>query len=170
VEDEDLQDERAEHDTKLYNIGVRFKKSYISREFGVPEDDYDLQHEDQSAQAGFARVPAPSRESCTYGCVPRKKQSFFKRVLAALFAKKEDKRHEKDEALMSEFQDEMLAKGQEAMDKYIEQYIDALGKVDNYDDALASVSDVLNNARNQGLADALNEIRFAARSIRGSHE
>ncbi len=71
VKDEDLQPARAKRDVDLYSIGWRPKKSYIAREYGIPEDDFDLA---SAKPAGFKRAASaliPEREhpeDCSCGC------------------------------------------------------------------------------------------------------
>jgi hypothetical protein len=169
VQDEDLQKERAERDTKLYAVGWRPKKTYITREYGIPEEDFDLT---ESTPQGFSRKEAARRfahGACRCGCGEKKQETLFRKFVA-LFASKADKQSAKDNRLMREFSDLMIRNGQEELDAQIEAYVDALGKVDNYEDASAALMSAYDSRSLESAAHLIDEIRFAAQGIGGSHE
>jgi hypothetical protein len=64
----------------------------------------------------------------------------------------------------------MLEKGQEAIDETIEGYVDAPGTVDNYKDAVNAINAHYNLTSAAHLAYPIEEVRFAAEGIGGSHE
>ena len=140
VKDEDLQTERAERDARLYAIGWRPKKSYIAREYGIPEDDFDLASSDGS-QAAFSRslpqqttgfrtasavIPESEHpEDCDCGCQSltikpplrirdnrqEKKSGGLFGFLPRLFMDKEDRSREKDDRLTGDFEASLLKRG-----------------------------------------------------------
>ncbi|GAB6392295.1 MAG: DUF935 family protein [Treponematales bacterium] len=115
VKDEDLQTERAERDVKLYQAGIRFKKSYITREYEIPEEDFDFAPPPSAPEPAFQRRVEPRKAACPCGCGGKDTRNVFQKV-AALFAGKADKQKARDARLMGEFSDLMTKKGQEAID------------------------------------------------------
>jgi uroporphyrinogen-III decarboxylase len=71
---------------------------------------------------------------------------------------------------MKEFSDLLIRQGQEELDAQIEAYADALGTVDNYEDAGAALMSAYDSRALEGTAHLIDEIRFAAQGIGGSHE
>jgi phage gp29-like protein len=164
AQDEDLQTDRAERDTKLYGMGWRPKKSYISREYEIPEEDFEMQ-EPSAAASGFSRRE-PHPAGCSCGC---REPRGFTAALATLFASKADRAARRDERLIREFSDLMIASGQEEIDKTIEAYVDALGGVQNFDDAAKAIMAEYGRRNPARLASLTNEIRYAASGIGGNH-
>jgi phage gp29-like protein len=168
VKDEDLQAERADRDTKLYATGWRPTKSYIMRQYEMQDDDFTLAENDskdfshKDAERHFAK------NTCTCGCKNKKAGLFGK--IAALFASKDEKQTAKDNKLMHEFEELFLKKGQEELDAQIEAYANALGTVDNYEDARAALMSAYDKQDAEGSAHLIDEIRFAAQGIGGSYE
>jgi phage gp29-like protein len=170
VKDEDLQTDRAERDVKLYALGWRPKKSYITREYEIPEEDFDI----KSDAGAFKKLTVPPTFSCGCGAASSgdDKQSALQKF-AALFASKEDKQHEKDNArdtrLMREFAKIMLREGQENINGQIENYADALGNVTDFDDAREALLSSYGKNSFEDFAHTLDEVRFAAQGIGGRH-
>jgi phage gp29-like protein len=164
AQDEDLQTDRAERDTKLYGMGWRPKKSYISREYEIPEEDFEMQ-EPSAAASGFSRRE-PHPAGCSCGC---REPRGFTAALAALFASKADRAARRDERLMREFETQMLPSGQEEIDQTIEAYADALGGVQNFDGAAEALMAAWRKRNPARLASLTNEVRFAANGIGGRH-
>jgi phage gp29-like protein len=162
VEDEDLQADRAERDGKLYAIGWRPKKSYITREYEIPEEDFEIA-EVVPGQKAFA---APRSGSC---CSSHAKPGLFQKLRALLFASGRGRKRLKDTRLMNEFKDLMLEAGQEAIDGQIEKYADALGTVDNFTDARKALLSAYDAGGVAGLAEIIDEIRFAGQILGGGH-
>jgi phage gp29-like protein len=159
VQDEDLQAERAERDTKLFAVGWRPKKEYISREYGIPEEDYELigsSTEGAGQETGFS-------DRC--GCGKSTKESLW-----SLFSTKEEKKQIEDNRLMNEFKEMMIEKGQEEIDTMIEYYVDALGMADSYKGAQAALSSAYGRRSLEDIAHGIDEVRYAAGGIGGSHE
>jgi hypothetical protein len=71
---------------------------------------------------------------------------------------------------MKEFRGMMLEAGQEAVDKAAEVYADALGTVENYDDAAGALLAAFAKRSGADMAGLIDEIRCAAGGIGGSHE
>jgi phage gp29-like protein len=157
VQDEDLQIERAKRDAELYTIGVLPRKSYIIREYGIPEEDFDLASQgDTSQSVGFSQKPKPP---CTCS---NHTASFLNRIVNLFKTKKETI---KDEQLMQEFSDKMLEAGQDEIDAAIESYIDALGTVTNYDEARRILQKKYKHRSAAPLAHLIDQIRYAATGI-----
>jgi ribosomal protein S8 len=95
-------------------------------------------------------------------------QNIFTKI-AALFASKGDKLAAKDTKLMREFSDLMKRQGQEAIDGNIKTYADALGTVDNFDDAREALLSVYDSNSLEDFARVIDEVRFAAQGIGGGH-
>ena len=162
VRDEDLQEKRAARDRRLYAIGWRPKKSYITREYEIPEDDFDMA-ESAPGQQVFGM---PRSGPC---CSSHTKTGLFKKLYASLFATKREKQRAKDSRLMREFSGLMLEAGQEALDEHIEQYADALGTADTFEDAREALRTAFDEGGIENLARIIDEIRFAAQGIGGAH-
>lgn len=167
VKDEDLQADRAERDVKLYAVGWRPKKSYFVREYEMPEDDFDLEDEDgaenEAPAAPHAAHHAPRL------CGRDERTGLFKKMYAALFAGREERLQKKDRRLMREFRDMLLEAGQEAVDEQIENYVDALGNVDNFEDARTALFDTYRKNDYGKLAALIDEVRFTAQGLGGTH-
>ncbi|MDR3123822.1 MAG: DUF935 domain-containing protein [Treponema sp.] len=168
VKDEDLQKDRAERDAKLYAIGWRPKKAYIEREYGIPEEDFDIA---ESAVQGMQnRTAARQFASCPCGCGGNiSKHNFFRDYRPSIFASKTEKQKAKDNRLMNEFAKQMLEAGQDELDQAIEAYADALGTADDYGDASKALLSAFNKRSLDGLARVIDETRFAAQGIGGRH-
>jgi phage gp29-like protein len=177
VKDEDLQADRAERDVKLHQIGWRPKKEYISREYGIPEEEFELTGEPaggaEDELPGFRRDPLISEkghpENCPCGCHDRKNRRSLFHKLVLRFASKEEKAAAKDARLMSEFAGQMLAQGQDEIDSAVEAYADALGTVNNYEDAAEALQKVFEKRSVKGFTRLIDEVRFAAQGIGGRH-
>lgn len=172
VKDEDLQKDRAERDTKLYSFGWRPKKSYIEREYGIPEEDFDIVETALNEKA-FKNSPQSFSSSlcrCPCGCGDSiAKHNFFADFKPSMFASREEKQQAKDYRLMNEFAKQMLTAGQKEIDKSIEAYADALGTVKNYDEAEKALRSVYKKRSLEDAAHLIDEVRFAAGCIGRSH-
>jgi phage gp29-like protein len=167
VRDEDLQLERIGRDEKLYNVGWRPKKTYITREYGIPEEDFDLA-EGTEKGAGFTSEEAASRfnHAAPCSCCNDKPPNLLDKF-ASLFALKEDKAAQKDERLMGEFGETMLSAGQAEIDALVEGFADALGMVDKWEDISAALLKQYKSQSSDTLAHLIDEVRFAAQGIGG---
>jgi phage gp29-like protein len=164
IKDEDLQADRAERDVKLHQMGWRPKKTYIAREYGIPEEDFELEETSGGDPLpGFSRAGKHPAD-CPCGC--REPQGFFGAV-ASLFASKAEKAIRKDDRLMNEFGTQMLKAGQEEIDHTIEAYVDALGGVNNFDDAAEALMACYRRRNPARLASLASEVRYAASGIGG---
>jgi hypothetical protein len=83
---------------------------------------------------------------------------------AALFASKEDKA---DERLMAEFEDTMLKAGQDEINTLVEDFVDALGTVDNYEAASKVLMERYSKQTLDQFARLIDEVRYAAQGIGG---
>jgi phage gp29-like protein len=162
VKDEDLQADRAERDVKLYAAGWRPKKNYFVREYDMPEEDFDVAAPDGNDGGAF------SQKSNGCSCGTLVKQNIFSKLKAA-FTGKEAGLQKKDRRLMREFRDMMLEAGQEAVDEQIENYVDALGNVDNFEDARTALFDTYSENDYGKLAALVDEVRFAAQGLGWTH-
>jgi phage gp29-like protein len=164
IKDEDLQKDRAERDVKLHTIGWRPKKAYIEREYGIPEEDFDIA---EGAAQGMQNRSAPrSFASCPCGCGGNIfKHDFFQDYKPSLFASKAEKQKAKDRRLMNEFAKQMLEAGQDELDQAIEAYADALGTVDDYEDAFEALLSAYHKRSLDTFANMIDETRFAAQGI-----
>lgn len=88
---------------------------------------------------------------------------------SVLFANKQEKQRVKDNKLMKEFGDLMLEDGQKAIDALINKYADALGMVDNFEDAKEALLAAFDSDSVENIANIIDEIRFAAQGIGSSH-
>jgi 6-phosphogluconate dehydrogenase len=70
--------------------------------------------------------------------------------------------------MMKEFKDLMLEAGQEAVDEQIEQYVDALGNVDNFEDAGAALVAAYGKNNYKDLTALIDEVRFVGQGLGGS--
>jgi hypothetical protein len=166
VKDEDLQQERAERDTKLYALGWRPKKAYIEREYDIPQEDFEIAHEgEQKAQGDFA-FHTGGQTSCSCGCGMQKEKTLFQKA-ASFFADKQTKRQLKDRQLMNSFNKAMQEKGQDAIDKSIESYVNALGMLDDYQDASKALLTAYKNRSLDDFASCIDNVRFAAIGVAG---
>ena len=167
VRDEDLQSPRAKRDVNLYAIGWRPKKSYITREYEIPEEDFELSHDgDKETEAERASHAA---HSLVCGCAQNRHQIKFKTLLTALFANKKEKTRIKDKRLMNEFRNLMLEAGQGAIDEQIKNYVDALGNVDNYKDARGALLSAYAKNDYGKFAALIDEVRFVGQGLGGAH-
>lgn len=168
VKDEDLQQERAERDAKLYAFGWRPKKAYIEREYDIPQEDFELAHEDEkSEQKEQGSFSVNNQTSCPCGCETRtRKKTLFEKA-ATLFADKQTKRQLKDQRLMDSFNTVMQEKGQEVIDKSIESYVNALGTVDDYQDASKALLSAYKSRSLDEFTSCIDNVRFAAIGVAG---
>jgi phage gp29-like protein len=164
VKDEDLQTDRAERDTKLYAIGWRPKKSYIAREYEIPEEDFDINAED-----GAFLKEGGARRFAHGGCCLRGGGDAKPGLFASLFASKAGKRNRKDRRLIEEFSGLMIEAGQEAADEAVEFYADALGMADSYGEAARALRSAYGKRSLEDIARVIDEVRYAAGGIGGSH-
>jgi phage gp29-like protein len=158
VEDEDLQLPRAERDVKLHQTGVRHRKEYYIREYGMQEDDFDIQEENKDPFPGFT---APVKHC---GCQPIQR-NWFQKLQFALFASPAEKQRERDTRLMESFSDSMLPAAQQEIDAIVDTYIDALGMAQDYDDAIEKLGSAYSQVPLDKTAALLDEIRYAASQI-----
>jgi phage gp29-like protein len=169
VEDEDLQMDKAERDVMVHQMGYGFSKEYISRVYGIPEEDL-IAREASGEPSGNDTLPGFSRPEnhpadCPCGC--REPEPGLFKNIAALFAPKAEKAARKDERLMREFGTRMLAAGQDEIDQAVEAYVDALGGVNSFDGAAEALLTEYNRRNPARLAALTNEIRYAASGIGG---
>jgi hypothetical protein len=169
VKDEDLQTDRAKRDAKLYAIGWRPKKSYIAREYEIPEEDFDIAEPPSAKEPGGAFSQDGNRSGCSCGCGTPVKQNIFSKLKTALFTSKANKQRAEDRRLMKEFRDMMLEAGQEAVDEQIENYADALGNAGNFEEARAALLASYNKNGYGDFASLVDEVRFAAQGLGGTY-
>jgi len=185
VKDEDLQSDRADRDVKLHQIGWRPNKTYISREYSIPEEDFELTEEPSGGEEpfpGFNRdpegnlrpsgsvevplIPATEHpENCSCGCQNWKKRRSLFHKLALLFASKDERELEQDTDLLDRFDTAMLKAAQEETNATVDSFIDATGTAHNFEDvfdALGSLYDRRSPARCAALID---EVRYASSQI-----
>lgn len=168
VKDEDLQPARAERDVKLYAIGWRPKKSYIEREYGMQEEDFDLFEAKQAfaAQVGGRPGHSHARPAAATAATPTaKKPKGLAERFAALFASKEDKAAAKDDALLGDYEETLLGKAQEDMDAKIDALVDAAGQASTYEDALEALVSAYGRLDFARGAELLDNARYAASQI-----
>jgi phage gp29-like protein len=171
VEDEDLQSDRAERDVKLHQMGWRPNKTYISREYGIPEEDFELKEEQAGEEPfpGFRRDPIiPEKEhpeNCSCGCQNRKNRRSLFHKLVMLFASKAERELEQDTHLMDRFDAAMLKAAQEETDETVDAFIDATGTAHNFDDAFEALGAVYDRLVPSDCAALLDEVRYASSQI-----
>ena len=169
IKDEDLQQERAERDTKLYALGWRPKKAYIEREYDIPQEDFDIAHEavpEKQQERGTFSFPTNSQTSCPCGCGMHTEKTLFQKA-ATFFADKQRKKQLQERKLMEQFNAAMQEHGQEELDKSIESYVNALGMVDDYQDASKALLTAYKNRSLDDFASCIDNVRFAAIGVAG---
>jgi phage gp29-like protein len=167
VKDEDLQLERVERDVKLYSTGWRPKKTYITREYGIPEEDFDLADgADKGATVNGSEPASRFNHAAPRACCPADKPRLLDKF-ASLFVSKEDKAALKDEQLMGEFAQTMLQAGQAEIDALVEGFADALGTVNNWEDISAVLLKQYRSQSSDTLAHLIDEVRYASQGIGG---
>jgi len=148
VKDEDLQTERAGRDSQMYAFGWRPGKEYFIRQYGLQEDEFEVQETGGGGMFGGFASGTP-----------------FKRPSEGIetFASG----HKKPGAgkLLAEFAEEQMVKGQNELDRLVEVYVDALGRVDNYEDAIAAIAKTVSGGDYSGLAGRIAEVRYAAQVL-----
>jgi len=168
VKDEDLQPARAKRDVDLYSIGWRPKKSYIAREYGMQEEDFDLFEAQQAFAAQVGGRPGHSHDrpaAATANAPTAKKTKGLAERFAALFASKEDKAAAKDDALLGDYEETLLGKAQEDMDAKIDALVDAAGSAATYEDALEALVSAYGRLDFARGAELLDNARYAASQI-----
>jgi hypothetical protein len=187
AEDEDLQDDRAERDTKLFALGFRPKKSYIAREYGISEDDFDLVNPGEPgaafSRASSALIPESEHpEDCGCGCQDGaenpahiqktepsgKKSGGLFGFLPRLFADKEDRAREKDDRLTGDFETPFLKKGQEETDATIDRLLDAAAKAETFEAAFEILASAYEGLSVSELAQIIDNLRYAGSQIGAS--
>jgi hypothetical protein len=147
----------------MYQFGWRPRKKYFVKQYNMDEDDFDVA--ETPGGGTFSRQPAAAYAhpaGCPCGCHDRKRTPF------GLFASKDEKTAAKDERLMREFSDLMLASGQDALDAAVESYADALGTVKNFDGAAAALEQAYRRRDAGTFAGIIDEVRYAAAGIGGA--
>jgi phage gp29-like protein len=171
VEDEELYTEHVERDVQLYRIGWRPTKAYIAREYAIPQEDFNVAR--GTEEADFCGEGEPVRRfSSGHPSMEKEKTGFFERLFrffVSRFASKGGKVRTKDKRLMQEFRDMMLEAGQEAIDEHIESYADALGNVDNFEDARAALLTAHSKHDYGKFAERIDEVRFVGQGLGGTH-
>jgi hypothetical protein len=152
-------------------MGVRHRKDYFIRKYGLQDEDFDLAEEPSGGGGegfpGFSQIVPDKKhpENCPCGCQSiKKKRSLFHKI-AMIFASKDERELEKDTDLMDRFDTAILKAAQEETNTTVDSFIDAMGQAHNFDgvfDAVGSVYDGLSPARCAGLVD---EVRYAASQI-----
>jgi phage gp29-like protein len=172
VVDEDLQADRAKRDVDLHKTGWRPRKSYITREYGIPEEDYDLAGESSAEDegiAGFDRDPIIPRrkhpEGCPCGCQDYKKRSPLIRWLAVLSAGKNIRSLERDKKLMGKFESSLLKEAQEETNETVNTFIDALGLAHGFDEAAGALGAAYDRLDGGRCAALIDNARYAAGQI-----
>jgi phage gp29-like protein len=171
VKDEDLQSDRVERDVKLHQIGWRPNKAYISREYGIPEEDFELKEEPAGEEPfpGFGHDPLiPEKEhpeNCPCGCQNRKKRRSLFHKLALLFASKDERELERDADLMERFDAAILKAAQEEADETVDAFIDATGTAHNFDDVFEALGSVYDRRTPARCAALIDEVRYASSQI-----
>lgn len=169
IKDEDLQQERAERDTKLYALGWRPKKAYIEREYDIPQEDFDIAHEavpEKQQERGTFSFPTAGKPSCPCGCGTQREKTLFQKA-ASFFTDKQRKKQLQDRKLMEQFNAAMQEHGQEELDKSIESYVSALGMVDDYKDASKALLAAYKTRSLDDFASCIDNVRFAAIGVAG---
>lgn len=172
VKDEDLQPARAKRDVDLYALGWRPKKSYIAREYGMQEEDFDLFEAKQSFATQVGGRPGHSHDrlaAATAATPTAKKPKGLAERFAALFASKEDKAAAKDDALLGDYEETLLGKAQEDMDAKIDALVDAAGQAATYEDALEALVSAYGRLDFARGSELLDNARYAASQIGARH-
>jgi phage gp29-like protein len=169
VKDEDLQSNRAERDTKLHQLGWRPKKEYFIREYGMQEEDFDMQEESSGGDSfpGFDQIVPDKKhpKNCSCGCQDVKKKRSLFHKLAMLFASKDEMELEKDTDLMERFDTAILKAAQEETNATVDTFVDAMGQVQNFEDAFEIIGSAYNRLSPAKCAALIDEVRYAASQI-----
>ena len=173
VKDEDLQSDRAERDVKLYQVGWRPTKEYIVREYGMQEEDFDMQEESggdlfPGFDHGNSQIIPDKKhpENCPCGCRQgaKKQQPLFGK-LASLFVSAEAKERKNNHRLMDQFEVGLLKAAQEEADAAVDSIIDAMGQAHSFEDAFEIVGALYDRSSPSGCAALIDEARYAASQI-----
>ncbi|MBN2536391.1 MAG: DUF935 family protein [Spirochaetales bacterium] len=156
--EENLKTDRVERDGKLYAIGFRPRKEYISREYQIPEDEFDMA-DPQAANNSFTRQMNDYPHTIKHG----KKKRGIIRFLKSLFSKKQ----ERHESLMDEFKEKMIGKGQEDTDETIEKLTRSISKAKTFEDAFYLLASKYGSLPFKELVRLIDEIRYTSVSIGG---
>jgi phage gp29-like protein len=169
VEDEDLQADKAARDVQIHQMGWGVSKAYISREYGIPEEDLIESGEKTSGDAfpGFQHGGSGYSAGCP--CCQNGEPSFRPSKKPSLFASKAERAAGRDAAMMNTFSDRMIAQGQRDINEAVKTYFDALGTVDNFADAPAALREAFKKRSLKDRAHLVDEVRFAAQGIGGRH-
>jgi phage gp29-like protein len=170
VKDEDLQAERAERDTKLFAVGWRPQKAYITREYGMAAEDFDIA-DGSTKEQGFSGMKSAQHfasSSVPCPCCHGEKHLGLLDKFAVLFASTVEKQAVKDERLMAEFEELMLKAGQDEIDALVENCVDALGTVDGYEAASSALVEQYGKQSLDRFAHLIDEVRYAAQGVGGS--
>ena len=170
VKDEDLQAGRAERDVKLHTMGWRPKKDYFIREYGMQDEDFDLQEESSDNGdpfPGFNQIIPGKKHSqnCPCGCQGAKKRKSFFHKLAMIFASKDEKELEKDSELMERFDKAILKAAQDETNAAVDAFIDAAGQAHNFEDAIEAVTAAYDRLSPARCAALIDEVRYASSQI-----
>jgi phage gp29-like protein len=171
VKDEDLQSDRADRDVKIHQMGWGISKAYISREYGIPEEDLERTGEPSGGEPfpGFRRDPLiPEKEhpeNCPCGCRNRNKRRSLFHKLALLFANKDERELEQDADLIERFDTAILKAAQEETDETVDAFIDAAGQAHNFDDVFEALGTVYDRRSPARCAALIDEVRYASSQI-----
>lgn len=156
---EDLKADRAERDEKLYAVGWRPNAEYISEHYSIPTEQF-----------GIVEVPqAPARAGAAFTrTLGRRRKGGTRRLRArGLFRRrsKEEREEAERDQNISEFGASMLPRGQAALDRIVDAYLDAVAGTESFEEAFAVLADVYPEAAVEDLAHLVDEIRYAAGQI-----
>ena len=175
VKDEDLQAERAERDKTLYAIGWRPRKRYIAREYGIPEDDFDLASATSADFASRRSAVIPDREhpeSCScadHDMTPppagASRQGVFARLASLFTATKKERERERDNRLIEEFGASMMRSAQEDTDDALDAMVDTTSTAATFEDAREALMAAYDRHDATRTATLVNEVRYAAGQI-----
>ena len=168
--EEDLKSGRAERDKSLYAIGFRPKRSYIAREYGIPEEDFSVAGESggEFSTGGGVKTMLEDVIDAPPGPEPEKKPGLLSRLFAR--RSKEDRQEEDRQHVAEEFGEEKEREGQRAIDEMVDTAAQSIAEAESFDDAFEILASAYPELSFNRVARLVDEIRYAASQVGASGE
>jgi Mu-like prophage protein gp29 len=162
-EAEELKKDKAERDKILWDMGVRFSKTRISSEYGIPEDGFEIT--DTASQAQFGGFSLRPRRPAPRSADPQAKRSFLRFFQGEPKATKEEKRIVADVALADSFAQLEEARFARAAEKTVQTLLDKIEKAASYKEVVDIVAEAYPELDFDEVVAVLEDIRYAADQI-----
>ena len=163
---ENLKKDKAERDKILWDMGVRFSKTRISSEYGIPEDGFEITDASAQPQAGAGGFSIRRGQSAPK---PAAKRPAWRSILRFFdgepTAAKEEKRIVADVALAEDFAKLEEARFARAAEKNVQALLDKIEKAKDYKEVVDIVADAYPELDFDEVVAVLEDIRYAADQI-----